>query len=98
MKTAGARIVTAARNAADNDRSFRSWSCAEGLACQVSETPAHGDVLRQKPLKHDPEKWEPVFRKNHGSKQKSRDSGMINSKKSHHTLEPAAPTEVEELG
>jgi hypothetical protein len=23
-------------NAADNDRSFRSWTCADGLACQAA--------------------------------------------------------------
>ena len=36
MTTAGARIAISQRaNAADNDRSFKSWTCAEGLACQV---------------------------------------------------------------
>ena len=34
---AGARIAMRQRaNGADNDRSFRSWTCAEGLACQVA--------------------------------------------------------------
>jgi hypothetical protein len=32
----GAHCYQQKPNAADNDRSFRSWTCAEGLACQVS--------------------------------------------------------------
>ena len=37
MRTAGARIAMRQRaKAADNDTSFRSWTCAEGLACQVA--------------------------------------------------------------
>ena len=37
MTTAGARIVMPpAQTAADNDASFRRWTCAEGLACQVA--------------------------------------------------------------
>jgi hypothetical protein len=31
----GAHCYAPQAGAADNDRSFRSWSCAEGLACQV---------------------------------------------------------------
>jgi hypothetical protein len=31
----GAHCYLQHRNAADNDRSFRSWTCAEGLACQA---------------------------------------------------------------
>jgi hypothetical protein len=31
----GAHCYRQNPNAADNDRSFRSWTCAEGLACQV---------------------------------------------------------------
>jgi hypothetical protein len=31
----GAHCYLQQPNAADNDRSFKSWSCAEGLACQV---------------------------------------------------------------
>ena len=31
----GAHCYLQHANAADNDRSFRSWTCAEGLACQV---------------------------------------------------------------
>jgi hypothetical protein len=31
----GAHCYGQRANAADNDRSFRSWSCAKGLACQV---------------------------------------------------------------
>ena len=34
--TAGARIATVSAEAADNDASFRSWTCAKGLACQVT--------------------------------------------------------------
>ena len=30
----GRALLSAEPNAADNDRSFRSWTCAEGLACQ----------------------------------------------------------------
>ena len=37
MTTAGARIVMCkASQAADNDGSFRDWTCAEGLACQAA--------------------------------------------------------------
>jgi hypothetical protein len=32
----GAHCYQSHGNPADNDRSFRSWTCAEGLACQVS--------------------------------------------------------------
>jgi hypothetical protein len=32
----GAHCYLQRPNAADNDRSFRSWTCAEGLACQVA--------------------------------------------------------------
>lgn len=32
----GAHCYRQKPNAKDNDRSFRSWSCAEGLACQVA--------------------------------------------------------------
>jgi hypothetical protein len=32
----GAHCYQQKPNAADNDKSFRSWNCAEGLACQVS--------------------------------------------------------------
>jgi hypothetical protein len=32
----GAHCYLQRSNAADNDRSFRSWTCAEGLACQVA--------------------------------------------------------------
>jgi hypothetical protein len=32
----GAHCYQQKPNPADNDRSFRSWTCAEGLACQVS--------------------------------------------------------------
>jgi hypothetical protein len=32
----GAHCYARRANAADNDRSFRSWTCAEGLACQVA--------------------------------------------------------------
>jgi hypothetical protein len=32
----GAHCYLQRPNAADNDRSFRAWSCAEGLACQVA--------------------------------------------------------------
>jgi hypothetical protein len=32
----GAHCYVQRANAADNDRSFRSWTCAEGLACQVT--------------------------------------------------------------
>ena len=47
----GAHCYQPRRNAADNDRSFRSWTCAEGLACQVvGKTSRHGHVLRQKSL------------------------------------------------
>jgi hypothetical protein len=31
----GAHCYLQKPDAADNDRSFRSWTCAEGLACQV---------------------------------------------------------------
>jgi hypothetical protein len=31
----GAHCYLQRPGAADNDRSFRSWTCAEGLACQV---------------------------------------------------------------
>jgi len=31
----GAHCYSQRANAADNDRSFRSWTCAKGLACQV---------------------------------------------------------------
>ncbi len=31
----GAHCYQQKPDAADNDRSFRSWTCAEGLACQV---------------------------------------------------------------
>jgi len=37
MRTAGgAHCYLQRPNAADNDRSFRSWTCAEGLACQAA--------------------------------------------------------------
>jgi hypothetical protein len=32
----GAHCYLQHQNAADNDKSFRSWTCAEGLACQVA--------------------------------------------------------------
>jgi hypothetical protein len=32
----GAHCYSQRTNAADNDRSFRSWTCAEGLVCQAS--------------------------------------------------------------
>jgi len=32
----GAHCYAQRPNAADNDRSFKSWTCAEGLACQVA--------------------------------------------------------------
>jgi hypothetical protein len=32
----GAHCFAQHANAADNDKSFRSWTCAEGLACQVA--------------------------------------------------------------
>jgi hypothetical protein len=32
----GAHCYLQRPNAADNDKSFRSWTCAEGLACQVA--------------------------------------------------------------
>jgi hypothetical protein len=32
----GAHCYLQATKAADNDKSFRSWTCAEGLACQVA--------------------------------------------------------------
>jgi hypothetical protein len=32
----GAHCYAQRPKAADNDRSFRSWTCAEGLACQVA--------------------------------------------------------------
>jgi hypothetical protein len=32
----GAHCYLQRQNAADNDKSFRSWTCAEGLACQVA--------------------------------------------------------------
>jgi len=32
----GAHCYAPRANAADNDRSFASWRCAEGLACQVA--------------------------------------------------------------
>jgi hypothetical protein len=32
----GAHCYLQRPNAADNDRSFRSWTCAEGLACQAA--------------------------------------------------------------
>jgi hypothetical protein len=32
----GAHCYAQRTNAAENDRSFRSWTCAEGLACQVA--------------------------------------------------------------
>jgi hypothetical protein len=32
----GAHCYVQAAKAADNDKSFRSWTCAEGLACQVA--------------------------------------------------------------
>jgi hypothetical protein len=32
----GAHCYVQRPNAADNDRSFKSWTCAEGLACQVA--------------------------------------------------------------
>ena len=32
----GAHCYVAHANAADNDRSFKSWSCAEGLVCQAA--------------------------------------------------------------
>ena len=32
----GAHCYVERANAADNDKSFRSWTCAEGLACQVA--------------------------------------------------------------
>jgi hypothetical protein len=32
----GAHCYAGRTNAADNDRSFKSWTCAEGLACQVA--------------------------------------------------------------
>jgi hypothetical protein len=31
----GAHCYVQRPNAADNDRSFKSWTCAEGLACQA---------------------------------------------------------------
>jgi hypothetical protein len=31
----GAHCYAPQAGAKDNDRSFRSWSCAEGLACQI---------------------------------------------------------------
>jgi hypothetical protein len=34
----GAHCYAPQAGAADNDRSFRSWTCAEGLACQVVDT------------------------------------------------------------
>jgi len=33
----GAHCYAQRANAADNDRSFKSWTCAEGLACQVAD-------------------------------------------------------------
>jgi len=32
----GAHCYLPATKAADSDRSFRTWTCAEGLACQVA--------------------------------------------------------------
>ena len=32
----GAHCYLQGPKAADNDKSFRSWTCAEGLACQVA--------------------------------------------------------------
>jgi hypothetical protein len=32
----GAHCYLQRPNAADNDRSFKSWTCAEGLACQAA--------------------------------------------------------------
>ena len=40
IMTAGARIaMCSAREANDNDNSFRDWTCAEGLACQAAAPP-----------------------------------------------------------
>jgi hypothetical protein len=33
----GAHCYLQQPKAADNDRSFRSWTCAEGLACQAAD-------------------------------------------------------------
>ena len=32
----GAHCYLSGAKPADNDKSFRAWSCAEGLACQVA--------------------------------------------------------------
>jgi hypothetical protein len=37
----GAHCYQQQANAAGNDRSFRSWTCAEGLACQVMDHTSH---------------------------------------------------------
>jgi hypothetical protein len=37
----GAHCYSQRANAADNDRSFKSWTCAKGLACQVMSDASH---------------------------------------------------------
>jgi hypothetical protein len=37
----GAHCYLQRPNAGDNDRSFKSWTCAEGLACQVASQATH---------------------------------------------------------
>jgi len=45
MTTAGRALLSAKAETRDNDASFRSWTCAEGLACQPVATPRAWDVF-----------------------------------------------------
>ena len=45
----GAHCYVQHADAADNDSSFKSWTCAEGLACQADRQGLpHGHVLRRR--------------------------------------------------